>query len=340
MSKLQALTLYRSIRITLALVLAIAIWLLFDLERGYWIAMTLMLIYMPFEPGAVSNRIGFRLKGTIVGLLLGFLLVALLSVNSVFLLGIPLIVLLALYFSLSNYYYATVFITMGVMVVFANLETRGMSAASFMFARLIDTFIACIICLSAEFLFKPKRLIALSMASTLEAIFKSYAGHYLLMEKAFKQNEYHQISLEQAARFNAGLLTLQQQLDLNKTKLPQEKQRELEACLPPIFKLRTHFGAIQYLARQYPEKAGRFYGRFHQKIHSIGEYLEGICRLEKTDVSKDQITATQRPAPVPVFEDEYEKTVFENFNKIIHHAREFHQAYHTYRQLCGKSNES
>ncbi|MBK2124080.1 FUSC family protein [Fangia hongkongensis] len=331
MSEIDKLTLYRSVRISLVLVFAIFIWLLFDIERGYWIPMSLMIIYLPFEPGAVSNRISLRFKGTVIGLFLGLLLVSLLRLDELFMMLIPVIVLLAMYFSLINYYYATVFITMGVMVIFAFLPTAGMSAESFMLARIIDTLIACIICFIAEVLFKPRRMIALTIGSSLEGIFSSYARHYQLMESAFKAKKYDEISFEEAMNFNNILTQLKLQVEVNKTKLPEEKQRQLDICLAPIFKMRTHFASIQYLSTHYPQKAQHFYHAHQNKIAEIGRLLSEASDVETSNISLESIQSHYFDSE---FSDQYNYRIALNFNRILDDTKQFLKGYLLYKKMC------
>ncbi|WP_119344087.1 FUSC family protein [Facilibium subflavum] len=276
LNRLQQLTLYRGVRITFALSLAIALWFMLDLERGYWIAMTLMIIYMPFEPGLVNNRIKYRLAGTIIGLLLGLLLVSLLRVHMGVIIILPVIIILAMYYAIVHYFYASIFITMGVMLLFSTLPTAGMSAPLFMLARFLDTLIACAICFIAEYLFRPKSLIFHTIHEALMDIFHAYKGHYQLILSAFEKGSYACVSVDQAMKFNEGLMTLKQNVELNKSKLPAHKQVKLDACLQPVFQLRIDFASIQYLLMKHPEQAKRFYQQHEGSLKVIQQQFSTV----------------------------------------------------------------
>ncbi len=276
LSVIDRLTLYRAVRISLMLSAAVTLWLVADIERGYWIAMTLMIIYMPFEPGLVNNRIKMRLLGTLAGLLFGFLLIELMRAHQLWLATIPLLILFALYFSIVHYMYATVFITIGVMVMFSMLDTGGMSPVTFMLARFIDTFIACVLCFIAEVFFRPKKMIAHAIIKDLEDILTAYAKHFDIMYNAFMNQKFYQISIEESTKFNNSLLSLKKSVELNKKKLSKAKQLLMEICLDLVFNMRMHLISVHYLAETYQETMQSFMQGKHEMVLFIVNDLKNI----------------------------------------------------------------
>ena len=104
-SIIDNLVIYRSLRICLLLTLSMFIWLYFDLNHGYWIPMTMMIIYMPFDPGVVSKRMLQRFAGTVLGLLLGFLISQIWSFIPYSFVVFPLVLVLVLYTVTKNYFH-------------------------------------------------------------------------------------------------------------------------------------------------------------------------------------------------------------------------------------------
>lgn len=304
------------------LTIAVAVWLIFDIERGYWIAMTLMIIYMPFEPGLVNNRIKMRLIGTIIGLLFGFILVEIIMAHVTWIVFLPLLVLFVLYFSMINYTYSAMFVTIAVMLLYSAMYTKGMSPATFMLARLMDTFAACAICFVAEVFFRPRKMIAHAILKDLEDILEAYAKHFTLMYQSFSEQQFRNISVEYATSFNNSLLSLKQAAELNKSKLRLNQQGLMDACLEPVFKMRVHLISLHYLA-EYNES------EMHAFIDENKTVFETICddlnQLLDYDVSRqfslDQACENKR------FTTDVEK-------EIINNLRSFdHLAYQTQRAL-------
>lgn len=110
-----------SLRLALGMGLGIAIYKLFHIPHGYWIAMTVMIVLQP-EFGATMTKVFNRIKGTVLGAVVGSLL---------FLLPLPLAVNIALvsicafmmtYYVVRNYGIAAFFITIMVIALFHLLE--------------------------------------------------------------------------------------------------------------------------------------------------------------------------------------------------------------------------
>ncbi|WP_119328916.1 FUSC family protein [Cysteiniphilum halobium] len=282
LSIMDRLSIYRAVRISVMLTIAVATWLFFDIERGYWIAMTLMIIYMPFEPGLVNNRIKMRLIGTVVGLLFGFVLVEIVIADVTWLAFLPLVVLFVLYFSMINYTYSSMFVTVAVMLFYSAMYTKGMSPATFMLARLMDTFTACAICFIAEVFFRPRKMIAHAILKDLEDILEAYAKHFRLMYESFAKQQFKNISIEYSMNFNNSLLSLKQAAELNKTKLRLNHQQLMDACLEPVFKMRVHLISLHYLAEYNEEEMYAFITQHQTVFVTICDNLSQLLTYDKT----------------------------------------------------------
>ncbi len=110
-----------SLRLALAMGIGVAVYKIFDIPKGYWIAMTTMIILQP-ELGATFTKAVNRLKGTLSGAIIGSL---------IFLFPLPMSVKLAIvifsafvmmYYIQHNYALAAFFITIMVIALYHLLE--------------------------------------------------------------------------------------------------------------------------------------------------------------------------------------------------------------------------
>ncbi|HLR36790.1 MAG TPA: FUSC family protein, partial [Chitinophagaceae bacterium] len=113
----RSFTLRFSLRLALAMTIGVGIYTYFQIPKGYWMAMTTMIILQP-EFGATITKAIRRLKGTISGAIIGAL---------IFLLPLPLPVSLAIvilaaffmaYYMQQNYALAAFFITIMVIALY------------------------------------------------------------------------------------------------------------------------------------------------------------------------------------------------------------------------------
>ncbi|WP_440617656.1 FUSC family protein [Cysteiniphilum sp. 6C5] len=331
LSIMDRLSIYRAVRISVMLTVAVAIWLIYDIERGYWIAMTLMIIYMPFEPGLVNNRIKMRLIGTIVGLLFGFILVEIIMAHVTWIVFLPLLALFVLYFSMINYTYSAMFVTIAVMLLYSVMYTKGMSPATFMLARLMDTFAACAICFVAEVFFRPRKMIAHAILKDLEDILEAYAKHFTLMYQSFSEQQFRNISVEYATNFNNSLLSLKQAAELNKAKLKHNQQQIMDACLEPVFKMRVHLISLHYLAEYNEREMSGFIAQNEAVFETICNDLNQLLRYDVSrQFSLDRACENKR------FTTDIEKEIIQNLRSFDHLAYQAQSALIQFKQ----SNES
>ncbi len=110
-----------SLRLALAMAIGVAVYKIFNVSKGYWIAMTAMIILQP-ELGATFTKALDRLKGTLSGAIIGSL---------IFLFPLPLSIKMAvvlfsafvmMYYIQHNYALAAFFITIMVIALYHLLE--------------------------------------------------------------------------------------------------------------------------------------------------------------------------------------------------------------------------
>lgn len=140
-----------SLRLALGMGVGIAIYKLFHIPHGYWIAMTVMIVLQP-EFGATITKAFNRMKGTVLGAVIGSLL---------FLLPLPLVVNIALvticafmmtYYVVRNYGTAAFFITVMVIALFHLLEPVTWTLGGI---RVLNTLAGCGFALLGGYAFWP-----------------------------------------------------------------------------------------------------------------------------------------------------------------------------------------
>lgn len=140
-----------SLRLALAMGIGIAVYKIFNIPHGYWIAMTAMIILQP-EFGATITKALDRTKGTLLGAIVGSL---------IFLLSFPLGIniglvtlcsLLFTYYLTRNYAVAAFFITVMVVALFHLIEPVTWQLGG---VRVINTLAGCGLALLGGFAFFP-----------------------------------------------------------------------------------------------------------------------------------------------------------------------------------------
>ncbi len=149
-----SLLLQHSLRVSLVAALGIALYYLFDIPRGYWIVLTVMILLQP-EFGSTWEKTRDRLLGTLAGAGLGtVLLMSATTFPFSFLAAcIALCCFLFVYFQPTNYKLAVVFVT--VMLV-AMLEISEHIDWHIALYRMLSTTIGGVLALGAAYLLWPR----------------------------------------------------------------------------------------------------------------------------------------------------------------------------------------
>ena len=128
---------------TLAVILAIAINQRFAIERGYWMIITVLLVMRPeFRDGLY--RQAQRLVGTLLGVLIGDLLILTIDVKALLIAGVFLSAC-AVPFALKRNYWLVSFFATIMVVLFLTLPVDGPPGIHVPFVRLLATTYGCLL---------------------------------------------------------------------------------------------------------------------------------------------------------------------------------------------------
>jgi len=149
----------RAFCISVAMVFSIALAHFSKIDRGLWIPLTVLVVFTaPFQ-GLMLKKAFDRVAGTLIGLILGFLIVTAIPLPLIYWAYIiPLIWFIMFYVNntTNNYFYLVILVSI-FLVLFLSVMTPGGSASigSAVFARFYCTLIGAVIALTAEyFIFK------------------------------------------------------------------------------------------------------------------------------------------------------------------------------------------
>jgi uncharacterized membrane protein YccC len=149
-----ALLLQHSLRVSLVAAFGIALYYLFDIPRGYWIVLTVMILLQP-EFGSTWEKTRDRLLGTLAGAGLGTVL--LMSANtfpfSFLATCIALCCFLFVYFQPKNYKLAVVFVTVMLVAMLEIAEHIDWHIALY---RMFSTTIGGVLAVGAGYLLWPR----------------------------------------------------------------------------------------------------------------------------------------------------------------------------------------
>ena len=139
-----------SLRLTIAVVSALFLGIVLDLQNAYWIVMTVIVILRPGY-GLTKDRTKQRLIGTAIGAGIAFLIVQLTDNEIVY--GVLAVLSLILGFSLvqRNYRSSAIFVTLNVVFLYALMTPSVWEVISF---RVLDTAVGALISfLAIRFIF-------------------------------------------------------------------------------------------------------------------------------------------------------------------------------------------
>ncbi|MCF6764455.1 FUSC family protein [Thiotrichales bacterium 19S3-7] len=276
MSEIKYYTLIRYIQISLAFTFAVWFALFFHFERGYWIPMTVMIMFGPFEEGTVAVRIKERMIGTFIGILFGVAFVATLQLSELFLYVFPLVIFLVAYFIISNYVIASAFITLMVILIFAMINPDNISPTQFGIDRMFDTIVAGVICISFELLFSPAKLTAQTIKVSIEDLLKAYSAHLAHLLETLAKDK--QVSFEYVNRFNESIVQFQKQIDLTKYRFVKASfsHNKLKKIQQSLHDIRVELSVIHYLVKFYNDQLTNLY----KKNIDIFERLGHCYKIE------------------------------------------------------------
>lgn len=247
MDKIKYYLLIRHVQISLAFALAVWISFIFNFEYSYWIPMTVMIMFGPFEEGTVAVRVKERMIGTLIGIILGIFFVYLMEFSSLIYYGLPLVAFIIAYFAITNYVIASTFITIMVIFIFAVVHPNTVTTLHFGLDRAVDTLIAALICILFEVLFKSAHLTRHTINISIETSVKAYKSHlaHLLESLALKRA----VSFYYVNEFNQSVMQLQKQINLLKYRFYKKNinDKKLNLIKDILQSIRSELMVIHYL---------------------------------------------------------------------------------------------
>ena len=140
-----------TLRLMLVTSIGIAIYLGFQIPRGYWIALTVMVVLQP-DFGTTQQKSLQRVVGTFLGGFLGTLLLIHPFPSVIFILAIAIFSILFIYYQQRNYAISVTFLTMMLVAMF---EVSGPIDWHIAAYRLLATVIGVVLSVAAAFLLWP-----------------------------------------------------------------------------------------------------------------------------------------------------------------------------------------
>ena len=141
-----------ALRVSLALLLGFIATLFFNVNHGYWILLTIVVILKPTY--AISKRRNTdRLIGTLIGIVIGLLLLYFIKNDPVLLVLMVLLMTGSFMFFRTNYFMSVLLMTPYLLIVFHFLFPGNLS--QMMMERLIDTGIGSVIAFLASLFLVP-----------------------------------------------------------------------------------------------------------------------------------------------------------------------------------------
>ncbi|MGC3958819.1 MAG: FUSC family protein [Verrucomicrobiota bacterium] len=149
--QLNPVLLRYTIRVTVLSALAVAVYEIFKVPRGYWIAFTIMVVLQP-DYGATRKRAGERILGTIAGTVLGSALIWVRLPLSVHIALAAITSFLFAYFLKRRYGWAVFFVTL-MLVLITDAVTHV--SLEFTVGRLLSNLAGGVVALIAALFFWP-----------------------------------------------------------------------------------------------------------------------------------------------------------------------------------------
>jgi len=183
------IVLNRAAQIALACVIGLLIITFFRLPKGYWVIWTIMIIYSVFMPGAVYFRIGQRVIGTLIGLILAFFIIQVIQYNY-WLIYFMALLFFALNFSMGvNYAYGVIFVSV-VVVLSSDYLLDSSGATQVLLDRMIGTIIGALVVLFVELVFyKITKISEKLIRYKLEEFCSHYAAYIDMLIETIQSNQ-------------------------------------------------------------------------------------------------------------------------------------------------------
>jgi uncharacterized membrane protein YccC len=264
-------------QLTFVFAIAFAIYVFSTLPHTWWVLVTVLIISAAYEPGLVVKKSLQRGKGTIIGLILAGVVLALLQFNFRYA-PLILVILASLTFAMPPTKYAiqVTFITMFIFLGYS-FSPNESSFMQEMVARMINTIIGICICVAGDFLLFTKfqysrrnyaimqREICLLMHRTISQLLqlKDRPHSFMRMQKI---RESYGIAFAKIATSGDSI-----QHDFRASPEAAEKIKKFNDI---IWEMRTETAAISYcllLSKDYVA-LDRHVTKFHELLNEAKRY--------------------------------------------------------------------
>jgi uncharacterized membrane protein YccC len=262
-----------------------------QLPRGYWITLTALVALKP-NFGGTSETTVQRVIGTILGGMIGIVLVLLVKNQSAIALCLLLLVFIAMSVRSLSYSLFTILLTPGIILLLNLISAGGWQVAVL---RIVDSLVGGALALVGSYLLFPsweRQQLPTQLEKTIRsnlAYFQQVIANYLHPE----QNVFDSINTlrYQAALENANATAAAQRLFSE----PRHVQGEIEPVMTLILYIRGFFSSVTTLTEHLREFSGEYqFTELQRLTDSIVQVLENLA---------DSLQQKQPPQPLPALDD-------------------------------------
>lgn len=278
-----------------------------QLPRGYWITLTALVALKP-NFGGTSETTVQRVIGTILGGIIGIVLVLFVKNQAAIALCLLLLVFIAMAMRTLSYSIFTILLTPAIILLLNLISAGGWQVGVL---RIIDSLVGGFLALVGSYLLFPRwerQQLPAQLEKTIRAnlaYFQQVIANYLHPE----QNVFASINTlrHQAALENANATAAAQRLFSE----PRHVQGEIEPVITLILYIRGFFGSVTTLAEHLREFSGEYqFTQLPQLTDTIVQILENLA---------DAIRQGQPPQPLPALDNYLE--IIHNQIEQLHTAR-------------------
>ncbi|BBD57979.1 hypothetical protein NIES2109_07470 [Nostoc sp. HK-01] len=258
-----------------------------QLPRGYWITLTALVALKP-NFGGTSETTVQRVIGTILGGIMGIVLILLVKNQSAIAFCLLLLVFIAMSVRPLSYSIFTILLTPAIILLLNLISAGGWQVGVL---RIVDSLFGGVLALVGSYVLFPRwerQQLPIQLEKTIRAnlaYFQQVIANYLHPE----QNVFAAINTlrHQAALENANATAAAQRLFSE----PRHVQGEIEPVMTLIFYIRCLFSSVTTLAEHLREFSGDYqFTELQQLTDSIVQVLENLA---------DALQQGQPPQPLP-----------------------------------------
>ncbi|MBU7582879.1 MAG: FUSC family protein [Nostoc sp. TH1S01] len=278
-----------------------------QIPRGYWITLTALVALKP-NFGGTSETTVQRVIGTILGGIMGILLILLVQNQIAIAVCLLLLVFIAMSVRPLSYSLFTILLTPAIILLLNLISAGGWQVGVL---RIIDSIFGGVLALVGSYLLFPRwerQQLPTQLEKTIRAnlaYFQQVIANYLYPEQnvfASINNLRHQAALE-----NANATAAAQRLFSE----PRHVQGKIEPVMTLILYIRGFFSSVTTLAEHLREFSGQYqFTELQQLTDTIVQVLENLA---------DSIQQKQPPQPLPPLDRYLE--VIHNQIEQLHTAR-------------------